>query len=220
MHIPDGFLDPKVLATTSAASASAIAWSLQKVKQSLANRHVPTIGMMAGFIFAAQMINFPVAGGTSGHLMGAALATILLGPFNSILVMSTVLLIQCLFFQDGGLLALGANIFNMAIVGTLTAYLSYRATTSLFKGRVGETVGTVLSAWTSIVAAAAAASFEIALSGFIGLNVVLPAMMGWHILIGLGEALITTWVVLFVKKVLPELNIWAPSVLSKEGVSS
>src|SRR4030042_1013914 len=117
MHIPDGFLSPAVSILLWGISALVIAYALRRVNRDLGERQVPMMGVLAAAIFAGQMLNFTVAGGTSGHLMGAALATILLGPWAAILVMTTVVGVQALIFQDGGLLALGANIFNMGLVG-------------------------------------------------------------------------------------------------------
>lgn len=133
MHIPDGFLDTKTWVAADALSVGAIGYSIKKSREELEERQVPKLGIVAAFIFAAQMINFPVAGGTSGHLLGAALAAILMGPWSACLIISTVLVIQCLVFQDGGITALGGNIFNMAVLGVLTAFLTYRVLSGLFK---------------------------------------------------------------------------------------
>ncbi|KPK42024.1 MAG: cobalamin biosynthesis protein CbiM, partial [Omnitrophica WOR_2 bacterium SM23_29] len=126
MHIPDGFLSPKVWGITWLFSVGGIGYCVRKTKEILRDKMVPLMGVMSAFIFAAQMLNFPVVGGTSGHLLGGVLAAVLLGPYAGAIVISCVLVIQCLIFQDGGLTTLGANIFNMAIVGTIGGYFVYR----------------------------------------------------------------------------------------------
>ncbi|MEW6423705.1 MAG: energy-coupling factor ABC transporter permease [Bacillota bacterium] len=200
MHIPDGFLTPGVWAGASVLSAGALAGAVAKTRETLQDRQVPTLGVAAAFIFAAQMINFPVAGGTSGHLLGGALAAILLGPWNAFLVMTTVLVIQCLFFSDGGLTALGANVLNMAVIAPWVAYVMAR----LFKGAEGNkairSTAIFFASWSSVMAAALACAVEIVLSGSVPWQVALPAMAGWHALIGIGEGLITTVVVAFVRQ--------------------
>ncbi|MCL6634361.1 MAG: energy-coupling factor ABC transporter permease [Peptococcaceae bacterium] len=199
MHIPDGFLDAKTIIGTYALSAGALGYSIKKTKEEMSDRQVPTMGVLAAFIFAAQMVNFPIVGGTSGHLLGAALTTILLGPWCSAIIISTVLIIQCLFFQDGGLTALGGNIFNMAVVGTLVALALYRLVSRLAPGKKGEMAGIFIASWASVVAAAFFATVELALSGTFPFKVALGAMMGWHVIIGLGEGLITLVAVSFVR---------------------
>ncbi|GAH69772.1 unnamed protein product, partial [marine sediment metagenome] len=158
----------------------------------LGEKHVPLMGVLAAFIFAAQMLNFPIAGGTSGHLIGAALAAILLGPWASVLIMSCVLIAQCLIFQDGGLLALGANIFNMGIVASFSSYYLYRLAISLLgNSRKGKLIGGFIGAWGSVFLASIVCAIELAISGASPIGVVLPAMAGLHALIGIGEGLIT-----------------------------
>lgn len=151
------------------------------------------MGVLAAFIFAAQMLNFPIAGGTSGHFMGAAIAAILLGPWAAVLIMTCVLVAQSLIFQDGGLLALGANIFNMGIVGTFVSYGVYRLVTGILgKSRKSQLLGGFSGAWSAILMASIACALELAISGASPLRVVLPAMAGVHALIGIVEGLITT----------------------------
>jgi cobalt/nickel transport system permease protein len=198
MHIPDGFLDTKTWVGTSILSVGALSYSMKKTREILSDRQVPLMGIMAAFIFAAQMVNFPVAGGTSGHLLGAALAAILLGPWSAGLIIATVVIVQCFFFQDGGLTALGANILNMAILGPLVAYLVYQILTKFFSGNFGKTTGIFISAWASVMVAALAATVELAVSGTVPFAIVFPVMMGWHLLIGIGEGIITVVVVSFV----------------------
>jgi cobalt/nickel transport system permease protein len=205
MHIPDGFLEPKVWLPSWGVAAIYLGICVRKVGQTLKDKLVPLMGVMAAFIFAAQMINFPVLGGTSGHLLGGALAVILLGPFAGAIVLSMVLLVQCLVFQDGGLVALGANILNMAIVGVGSAYLVYNILRKILKGNKGILVATALAAWFSVVIAASACALELAFSGTSPLRVVFPAMVLVHMVIGAGEAVITTLVIGFILKVRPDL---------------
>ncbi|MCG0277493.1 MAG: energy-coupling factor ABC transporter permease [Thermanaeromonas sp.] len=195
MHIPDGFLDAKTWLGATALSGAALYYALKKTQERWEDRQLPALGTMAAFIFAAQMVNFPVGGGTSGHLLGAALATFFLGPWGANVVLTTVLIIQALLFADGGITALGANVLNMAVIGPWVAQGVY----SLVGYR--NLGGTFLAAWLSIVAAALACSLELAFSGIVPLRLVVPAMLGWHSLIGIGEGLITCGVVIFLKRI-------------------
>ena len=193
MHIPDGFLSVIVSIALWMISIIAIAYSLKRVGEDLGERQVPMMGVLAAAIFAGQMLNFTVVGGTSGHLMGAAMATILLGPWAAILVMTTVVGVQALIFQDGGLLVLGANIFNMGIIGVAVSYFVYRTVhRSSAKGaRWGVLVGGFAAAWASILIASLGVALQLALSGTSPANIAIPAMGGIHALIGMGEGLIT-----------------------------
>ena len=192
MHIPDGFLSAATMAITYVVSAGGVANAVRVANKKLGEKHVPLMGILAAFIFAAQMLNFPVAGGTSGHLIGAALVAIMLGPWATVIIMSAVLLAQSLIFQDGGLLALGANIFNMGIVAGFGAHYLYRLTGSLVgDNRKGKLVSGFVAAWGSVFLASIACALELAVSGVSPLGVVLPAMAGVHALIGIGEGLIT-----------------------------
>ncbi len=198
MHIPDGFLSAVVAILFWIPSVTVLVVALRRVSADLGEREVPMMGVLAAAIFAAQMLNFTVAGGTSGHLIGAALATILLGPWAAILVLTCVIGVQALIFQDGGLLAMGANLFNMAVVGVAVAYAIYRLVSRLAHGQKwGLFVGGFAAAWTSVVVAALAAALELALSGTSPANVAIPAMGGIHMLIGIGEGLITVGALAF-----------------------
>ncbi len=192
MHIPDGFVSAPVAAAGCVVAASCIAYAVKATNKKMGEKQIPLMGVLAAFIFVAQMLNFPIAGGTSGHFLGAALAAILLGPWAGVLIMTCVLAVQCLVFQDGGLFALGANIFNMGIVAGFIGYYVYRGGVFLF-GR--HTRGTLISggiaAWLSVVAASVACAFELAISGTAPLGVVLPTMAGVHAFIGIVEAAIT-----------------------------
>jgi cobalt/nickel transport system permease protein len=212
VHIPDGFLSSPVAVASWAASAGAIGYAARRAGHELGDRQVPLMGVAGAFIFAAQMLNFPVAGGTSGHLLGGALAAIVLGPWQGALVLTAVLGVQALLFQDGGLLALGANVLNMAVVGVLTAWLTYRAGRALLgNGRTASLVSTFVAAWLSVVVSSLLAAVELALSGAYAADVVLTAMGAVHLPIGLGEGLITTAVIAFVAATRPDLLTLQPA---------
>jgi cobalt/nickel transport system permease protein len=164
------------------------------------------MGVTAAFIFAAQMINFTVVGGTSGHLLGGALAAILLGPWAAMLVLTSVVAVQALLFQDGGLLALGANVFNMAVVGVLVGWTVYSGLKRLAGDRTWATMASgFAAAWLSVVLVSLLAAAELAISGTSPWGVVLPAMGLVHMLIGIGEGLITVGVLSFLKATRPDL---------------
>ena len=206
MHIPDGFLDAKTAMATGVLATAGLGLALANVRRTVPPRRIPLIGLAAAFVFAAQMLNFPVAGGTSGHLIGAVLAAVLLGPGAAVLVMSAVLILQCLMFADGGVTALGANLFNMALIAPALGYGIYRLLRRIVgKGLRGRLFATAFAAWCSTIAAALSCAGQLALSGTVPLRVALPAMGGIHLLIGLGEALITTLVVAAVARARPEL---------------
>ena len=206
MHIPDGFLSVVVSVLLWLVSIAVIAYALRRVGQDLNERMVPMMGVLAAAIFAGQMLNFAVAGGTSGHLMGAAIATILLGPWAAVLVMTSVVSIQALIFQDGGLLVLGANIFNMAIVGVAVAYFVYRSVLRLTNNtRWGLFAAGFLAAWCSIVVASLSVALQLSLSGTTPANLAIPAMLGVHALIGIGEGLITVGALAFLYNTRPDL---------------
>ena len=192
MHIPDGFLSLLVAITFWILSATMVGIALRKTKQTLGERQVPLMGVLAAAIFAGQMLNFSVTGGTSGHLLGAAIATILVGPWAAILVMTSVVSIQALLFQDGGILALGANLFNMAIVGVFVSYTIYTWLVNLFKKQTwGIVAAGFLAAWSSIFIASLSCALQLAASGTTPANISVPAMGAIHALIGIGEGLIT-----------------------------
>lgn len=205
MHIPDGFLAMNTWIPTWLISAAGIGYSIKAASQRLKEKFIPLMGVMSAFIFAAQMLNFPVAGGTSGHLLGGVLAAILLGPFSAAIVISVVLVVQCLVFQDGGITALGANILNMSIIGAMGGYLVYRLISKLLKGNKGIITSAFVSAWFSVVIASAACALELAISGTSPFSIVFPAMVGIHAIIGVGEGIITLLVISFVIRVRPDL---------------
>jgi len=203
LHIPDGFLNLVVSLICWAITAITLSVAISRTNKSLGEKQVPLMGIMAAFIFAAQMINFPVAGGTSGHLLGGALAAIVLGPWAGMLVMTAVIAVQALLLQDGGLLVMGANILNM---GLLTAAIGY----GLYRSVLGRSRGTKLvvagvAAWLSVMAGALATALQLWLSGTSNLQTVVIAMLGVHTFIGIGEALITVAALAFILRTRPDL---------------
>ena len=212
MHIPDGFLSFPVILVTWVLAIALIAVSLNRVQEEYQERTVPLMGVCAAFIFAAQMINFPIPGGTSGHLLGGTFAGVLLGPWAGSLVMAVVFIVQATLFQDGGLTVLGANIVNMGLIGTFGGYYLYR-TIRYALGRDsfrGIIVGTAIAAWTSVVVASIVCAFQLAISGTVPLAVALSAMVFWHVMIGIGEAIITVIAVSYIWRTRPDLLYKAP----------
>ena len=205
MHIPDGFLDAKTAIATGVFSVTGLGAALRQAGKHLQSRKIPLTGLVAAFIFVAQMLNFPVASGTSGHLLGSTFAAVLLGPSAAIIVMSSVLIVQSLIFADGGILALGANIFNMAIVAPLCGYGIYRALRLLLHGQQGQLVAVGFASWCATVVAAIFCAGELAWSGTADWRAAFPAMTGVHMLTGLGEAAITMLVIAAISRTRPEL---------------
>ncbi len=215
MHIPDGFLSTNTWLASWAISVGGIGYSIKKTAGVLKDRMVPLMGVMSAFVFAAQMINFPVMGGTSGHLLGGVLAAVLLGPYAGALTLACVLIFQCLIFQDGGLTALGANVFNMAIAGTIGGYGIYSLIAEDRANEKRVLAGTAVAAWFSVVMASILCALELAISGTAPLGIVLPAMAGIHALIGIGEAIITVSIITVILKTRPDL-IYIPESNVKE----
>ncbi|MFJ5799149.1 energy-coupling factor ABC transporter permease [Streptomyces decoyicus] len=218
MHVPDGFINAPVSVATGAVAAVAVAVSLRGARRELegagaggvagAERTAPLAGLVAAFIFAVQMLNFPVAAGTSGHLLGGALAAILVGPYTGVLCVSVVLLMQGVLFADGGLTALGVNITDMAIVTTVVAYALFRGLVKVLpRRRRSITVASFVAALVSVPAAAVAFTGLYALGGTadVPIGKVFTAMVGVHVLIGIGEATITALTVGAVIAVRPDL---------------
>ncbi|MFE6333720.1 energy-coupling factor ABC transporter permease [Streptomyces sp. NPDC057806] len=221
MHVPDGFIDAPTSVATGAVAAAAVALSLRGARRELGGgtsgagaadlggeRTAPLAGLVAAFIFAVQMLNFPVAAGTSGHLLGGALAAILVGPFTGVLCVSVVLLMQGILFADGGLTALGVNITNMAVVTTVVAYGVFRALVKLLpRTRRSVTVASFVAALVSVPASALAFTLMYAVGGTTDVSIgkVAGAMVGVHVLIGIGEAAITALTVGAVIAVRPDL---------------
>ena len=194
LHIPDGFINLPVSALFALLSVGFIAVSLRKAATDLDDRTTPLAGLTAVFIFAAQMINFPVAAGTSGHLLGAALATVLVGPHAATLALTVVLGVQALLFADGGLSALGLNVFNISVIAVWASFFIFSISKKLLpKNKSGITIAATLAAYFSVPIAAAGFSIQYAFggTGTISAGTVASAMLGTHFLIGFGEALIT-----------------------------
>ena len=211
MHIPDGFLSPEVAAGTAVVAAGAVGVGLRRASAQLDDRVVPLLGVTGAFVFAAQMLNFPVAGGTSGHFLGAALATILLGPWLATLVLAVVLATQCFVFADGGISALGANVLCMGVCGALaTGGLMLLARRMLPRRRGVLLAVAGAGAWLAVIAGASATALLLALSGTVPLGTVLPAMLSVHVVIGLGEAAITVAALSALMATRPDLiGAWA-----------
>ncbi|MEV5578533.1 energy-coupling factor ABC transporter permease [Streptomyces parvus] len=208
MHVPDGFIDAPVSVAAGALAAGAVAVSLRGARRELDERTAPLAGLVAAFIFAVQMLNFPVAAGTSGHLMGGALAAILVGPCTAVLCLSVVLLLQGIFFADGGLTALGVNITVMGVVTVVVAYAVFRLLTGLLpRSRRSATASAFVAALVSVPASAAAFTLLYWIGGTtdIPIGKVFTAMVGVHVLIGIGEAVITALTVGAVLAVRPDL---------------
>ncbi|MDH6518490.1 cobalt/nickel transport system permease protein [Streptomyces sp. SAI-135] len=218
MHVPDGFIDAPLSAATGVVAAAAVAVSLRGARRELDERTAPLAGLVAAFIFAVQMLNFPVAAGTSGHLLGGALAAILVGPYTGVLCVSVVLLMQGILFADGGLTALGVNITDMAVVTTVVAYAVFRGLVKVLPRRRGAiTAASFVAAVLSVPAAAAAFTLIYAVGGTTDVSIgkVATAMIGVHVLIGIGEAAITALTVGAVVAVRPDLVYGARGLRQK-----
>jgi cobalt/nickel transport system permease protein len=210
MHIPDGFLSAPVAIASATLSVAAVAAGARRAGSLLGSRAVARMGITAAFVFAAQLINFPVAGGTSGHLIGGVLAAVLVGPSAAVVVMTAVLTMQCLVFGDGGLLSLGANVLNMGVIHPIVGYALYRLVIGLSGGERGmgdarSVAAAAFASWIATLVAAATCAGELALSGVAAPGLVLLAMVGVHLAIGLGEALITALVIASVLRLDPAL---------------
>jgi len=194
VHIPDGFIDIKTSAAFSAAAAIAVGGAVKGARNQLSEQSAPLAGLTAVFIFAVQMLNFPVAAGTSGHLLGAALAMVLVGPYAATLALSVVLIIQAFLFADGGLTALGLNIFNMGVVGVWASFGIFLILKKLLpKTKSSIVVASFIAALLSVPAAAAGfvVQYAIGANATFSVSAVLGAMIGTHVFIGIGEAIIT-----------------------------
>src|SRR3972149_8148114 len=190
MPIPDSFLNPATAALMFAVTIAFLAWSWKKVKGTYPSSFVALLAISSAFVFAAQMINFPIVYGTSGHLVGGTFLAVLLGPYAAMLSMTIVLMMQALFFADGGILAFGANVFNMAIIGALSFFLvKLLSRNSKSTGRFASSV--FIASWLSVVLGSLACALEIGVSEAFanagGIMVTVPAMLFWHTFIGLGE---------------------------------
>ncbi|NUR10103.1 MAG: energy-coupling factor ABC transporter permease [Nocardioidaceae bacterium] len=217
MHVPDGFLDAPTSMATGAVAAAGVAVALRGAKKELDDRTAPLAGLVATFIFATQMLNFPVAAGTSGHLLGGALAAILVGPATGLLCMSVVFLVQCLLFADGGITALGTNIVLMGLVTVVVGWLVFRGLQAVLPKRlsmvapaaaVGALVSVPVAAFVFVLLYAVGGTVDIPLGSLTA------AMVGVHSLIGIGEAVITFLAVGSIVAVRPDLVYGARRVLA------
>lgn len=214
LHIPDGFLSAGVALACGVLAVAAVAYALRIANVELDEARVPLLGVLAAFIFAAQMLNFPIAGGTSGHFLGATLAAVLLGPWLACLVMAVVIAVQAFAFADGGISALGANVLNMGVLGALLAGLLVAgAIRVLPRTRTAFLGVAAVVSWLAVMVGAAATSVELSVSDTVPLATSLPAMLGVHALIGIGEAVITVAAVSAVLVSRPDLVALAPDEL-------
>jgi cobalt/nickel transport system permease protein len=205
-HIPDGFLSAPVLATTAAASAVALATAARRSRRTLAERETPVLGAVTAFVFAAQMLNFPIGAGTSAHLIGGVLVATILGPWSGMLAMFAVVLVQALLFQDGGIAALGANTLNLAVIGAGGGYLLLRwIIATLGDGRRRRLVAAGLSAFATTVMIGAAVAVELAASGTVAVRPALLLVGGAHVLVGVAEAALTVGILGAVLRLRPDL---------------
>jgi cobalt/nickel transport system permease protein len=202
MHIPDGFLSPGIAIAGWAIALVTLVLVLRESRQRHGDALAAHLGVAAAFVFAAQMINFPIPGGTSGHLLGGTLLGILLGRRSASLAMALVFAVQALVFQDGGIASFGANYLNMGLIGCWGGTSLWQ---QLLRLGLGRNIAAGIAAWASVVVAAIACALELALSGTIPLMVALPALLGWHLLIGVGEGAITATIVGFLGRVRPDL---------------
>ena len=194
MHIPDGFIDLPTSAIFAAASAGAIAYSLVGARKQLDEKSAPLAGLTAVFIFAVQMLNFPVAAGTSGHLLGGALAAVLVGPYAATLALTVVLVMQGFLFADGGLSAIGLNVFNMAVLGVWGGYAVFLLVRKILpKNKSSISIAAGIAGLISVPIAAVGfvIQYSLGATATFSVSTVLGAMVGTHILIGIGEAIIT-----------------------------
>lgn len=217
MHVPDGFLDAPTSLITAAVAAVGIGIALKGARRELDDRVAPLAGLVATFVFATQMLNFPVAGGTSGHLMGGALAAVLVGPYTGLLCLTVVLVVQSLLFADGGITALGTNVVLMAIMAVVGGYVVFRAAQLILPKRLSMVApAAAVGAIASVVLSAAAFVVLYAVGGVIPIpfDTLLTAMVGVHVVIGIGEAVITFLVVASIVSVRPDLVHGALRVLA------
>jgi cobalt/nickel transport system permease protein len=208
MHIPDGFINAGTSAGAAVAAAGGIAVCLRKAAETLKERQVALAGLVSAFLFALQMLNFPVASGTSGHVIGGVLAAVLVGPWVGALCVSVVLIMQCLLFADGGLSALGLNIVNMALVATLGGWVVFKGIRTLLPATTSSVVvASGIAAFASMLLASVAFALEYALGGAGGVAVdtVATAMTGTHALIGVGEGIITAFTIGVVLAARPDI---------------
>lgn len=208
MHVPDGFLNAPTSVATGVVAVAGVALALRGARKELDDRTAPMAGLVATFVFAGQMMNFPVAAGTSGHLLGGAMAAVLAGPYTAVLCISVVLIVQSLLMADGGITALGTNVTLMALIGVGVGWLVFRAVLMVLPKRIASVPpAAAIGALISVPVAACAFTLLFTVGGEapVAVSTVLTAMVGWHTLIGLGEAAITGLVVGSIVSVRPDL---------------
>lgn len=205
MHIPDGFLDTKTWLIFDGITLGFLVFAIRKIKKKISDEHIPLLGVLAAFIFAAQMLNFPIAGGTSGHFVGGFLAAILLGPNLALIVMTTILFVQAFIFQDGGITALGANIFNMGIIASYLGFYLYVLSDKMIKSEKLFPIKVIVIGIIVVVISASMCALELAMSNTVPLKPALISMAGFHFLIGIGEGIITYIVLAVLKKFKPDI---------------
>lgn len=207
MHLPDGFLSLPASAASAALAAGGVALALREVRATLPPRRMPLVGLTASFVFAAQLLNFPILAGTSGHLMGGTLVAILLGPAAAVLVLACVLAVQALIFADGGVFALGANVLTLAIIGVMAGWGTFHLLRRVLPIAPERSlvVAAVCGGWAGTVAAATACAAILSLSGTVSWELAFPAMTSVHMVIGIGEGLITGAVAHAVARTQPDL---------------
>jgi cobalt/nickel transport system permease protein len=204
MHIPDGFLAPPVWAALDATAIPAVGYFVRRTQRSFEQSRIPLLGVLGAFVFAAQMINFPIWGGTSGHLVGGALLALTLGPHAAVVVMTAILAVQALVFQDGGVLALGANVLNMAVVGVWAGYLPAKW---LRRRGISQRVAAFAAGWLSLMAGAFCASLQLWFSDVAPATPLFASMLGIHALTGLAEGAITAACLAAMERLNPEFVI-------------
>lgn len=218
MHIPDGFVDLRTSAAAGAIAIGGVGLAVRRTRAVLAEKEIALAGLTAAFVFALQMLNFPVAAGTSGHLLGGVLAAVLVGPWTGVVCVTVALVVQCLLFADGGLSALGLNVVNMALVTCLGGWVVFRGLRrALPRSPGGVAVAAGIAAGLSVVLAALAFTAEFALGGTADISMasVATAMVGVHALIGIGEGVITGAVVASVLATRPDLVVGARDLLPR-----
>jgi cobalt/nickel transport system permease protein len=224
MHIPDGFLSTPVIAATYSISVSSLAIIWHKIKAQFSTQSVPRIAMLAAFLFVAQMINIPISGGTSGHLLGGFLAALLVGPYAGIFIIAIVLMVQMLIFQDGGLTAWGANVLNMGLAGAGGGYLLFFIINRYFKvterSHLLSSAFIFLGAWLSVEFGALFCGLELGLSGLAGMNYTVGVMVSVHAVIGILEGVLTVFIFEAVQAIRPDLVYFnQKKIMVEDGIT-
>jgi cobalt/nickel transport system permease protein len=217
MHVPDGFIDATTSLATGAVAVAGVTLALRGARRELDDRTAPMAGLVATFVFAGQMMNFPVGAGTRGHLLGGTLAAVLAGPWTAVLAITVVLLVQALLMADGGITALGTNVTLMALVAVVAGWIVFRGVRAVLPRRTTSVApAAAIGAFVSVpvVALAFTAIYAVGGTAPVALDTVLTAMLSWHLVIGLGEAAITGLVVASVIAVRPDLVYGARGALT------